>query len=341
MKQRKFIKDHFEQGQNADEIKEKLDVQFGHEAYSISTVYRKIALLKCGYTNLEDAPRAGRGIDEQLLKRISEVLEEEPYSSVRYIANILNSKESTVYRYITLYLHKKYIHTRWIPHSLTDPQKKSRVEGAKELLSVLLKCQKENWRNIITGDSSWFSFSYGVDGAWLDEGENPLEHECGGIYTTKIMVTIIWGVNGIYLIDFLPDDESFNTPYFIQNILIPIHSKKMSIWSESNRRKIWLHLDNSRVHNSTASMKKTAELGFKRAPQPPFSPDISPTDFFLWGDIKEKLKGSKFEDKDELFEAITENAMKISRETKLNVFQHWIERCQYVITHRGNYFNKH
>lgn len=340
MKQRCFIKDHFEQGEHAVEIKEKLDIQFGREVYSISTVYRKIALLKCGQTSLEDAPRAGRSIDEQLLKRISDVLEEEPYSSLRYIANILNSNESTIYRYITLYLHKKYVHTRWIPHSLNDAQKKSRVEGAKELLSVLLSCQKENWRNIITGDSSWFSFSYGIDGVWLDEGESPPEQECGGIYTTKILVTIIWGVNGIYLVDFLPEDESFNTSYFIQNILIPIHSQKMNIWSESHRRKIWLHLDNSRVHNSIESMKKTAEFGFKRAPQPAFSPDIAPTDFFLWGDIKEKLKGSKFDDKDQLFEAITEISNKISREIKLNVFQHWIKRCEYVIKNKGNYFNK-
>mgnify|MGYP006894180539 CR=1 FL=1 len=112
--------------------------------------------------------------------------------------------------------------------------------------------------------------------------------------------------------DFLPEDESFNTSYFIQNILIPIHFQKKNIWSESYRRKIWLKLDNSRVHNSIDSMKKTS--------------DIAPTDFFLWGDIKEKLKGSKFDDKDELFEAITEIANKISREIKLNVFQHWIKR---------------
>lgn len=58
---------------------------------------------------------------------------EKRISSMRYIANILSSTKSTVYGYITFYLHKKYIHARWIPHSLTEAQKKSRVEGAKEL----------------------------------------------------------------------------------------------------------------------------------------------------------------------------------------------------------------
>lgn len=66
MKQRCFIKDHFELGEQDAEIKVKLNIQFGREAYSISTVYKKIAQLKCGQTSLENAPRAGRCIDELL-----------------------------------------------------------------------------------------------------------------------------------------------------------------------------------------------------------------------------------------------------------------------------------
>ena len=63
------------------------------------------------------------------------------------------------------------MHTKWIPHSLTNPQKKLRVNSAKELLTVLLACQKINWLNIITGDQLWFQLSYGIDGAWLNEDD--------------------------------------------------------------------------------------------------------------------------------------------------------------------------
>lgn len=340
MNQRKFIKDHFEFGEDVPEIKNKLDVEFGHQALSISSVYRRVGLLKCGYTELNDAPRPGRGIDEQLLARISTIIEEEPCSSLRYISNALNESESTVYRYLTLYLHKKYMHTKWIPHSLTNPQKKSRVNGAKELLTVLLACQKINWLNIITGDQSWFQLSYGIDGAWLDDGEERPECDGSKIQLTKIMVTFIWGVHGIFLIDFLPEGESYNSSYFIENVLIPIHSKRSEMWRDSKRRLIWLHLDNSKIHNSEASMKKTIEFKFKRAPQPAYSPDISPTDFFMWGYIKDKLKGKIFKDIDALYEAIAEIANGISMELKKEVFNNWIERCKYVISHGGKYYNK-
>lgn len=96
------------------------------------------------------------------------------------------------------------------------------------------------------------------------------------------MVTVIWGIYNIYLINFLPDNESFNSEYFIQNILIPISSEKTKIWSDSIRRKI-LHLDNSPIHNSKVSMEIAFEFGFKKAPHPAFSPDIPPADFILWG----------------------------------------------------------
>ena len=71
---------------------------------------------------------------------------------------------------------------------------------------------------------------------------------------------------------------------------------------DNSRRLIWLHLDNSKLHNSEASMKKTIELKFKLGPQTTYSPDISPKDFFMWGYIKNKLNGKLFKDIDSLYE---------------------------------------
>ena len=105
-------------------------------------------------------------------------------------------------------------------------------------------------------------------------------------------------------------------------------------------KKIWLHLDNSKVHNSILTSQKYNVLGFKRTPQPPYSPDIAPSDFYLFGFLEEKLKGRVFEDMDELFEAIVEILNSISKERLKKVFYHWIERCQWVAHHNGEYFTK-
>ena len=106
------------------------------------------------------------------------------------------------------------------------------------------------------------------------------------IQMQKVMVTIVWGVNGIYIVDFLPYGRSYNSSYFVEHILNRIVETKADIWSESDFKRIWLHLDNCRVHNSKVSIEKYEEYGFKRAPHPVYSLDIAPSDFFLFGYIK-------------------------------------------------------
>lgn len=59
MQQRKLIVEMYEKDASPEQIKNELDIQFGLHAYSISTVCRKIGLLKCGVNILdnEDRPR--------------------------------------------------------------------------------------------------------------------------------------------------------------------------------------------------------------------------------------------------------------------------------------------
>ena len=67
-----------------------------------------------------------------------------------------------------------------------------------------------------------------------------------------------------------------------------------------------MHLDNSKVHNSIMSMKKYDELGFKRPPHPAYSPDVAPSDFYLFGYLEQKLQGKQFNDIEGLEEELHE-----------------------------------
>jgi hypothetical protein len=46
------------------------------------------------------------------------------------------------------------------------------------------------------------------------------------------------------------------------------------------------------------------QSGMKRAPHPPYPPDLAPSDFYLFGHVKGCVAGNAFEDADELFGAI-------------------------------------
>ena len=61
----------------------------------------------------------------------------------------------------------------------------------------------------------------------------------------------------------------------------------------------------------------------KRAPHPPYSPDLAPSDFFLFGFIKSKLLGAKFDTVEDLKEAIEGILEDISPELLNRVFLEW------------------
>ncbi|GFT70950.1 putative DD34D transposase [Trichonephila clavipes] len=60
------------------------------------------------------------------------------------------------------------------------------------------------------------------------------------------------------------------------------------------KKKVLLHQDNAQCHKSMKSMTKLHELGFELLLHPPYTPDLAPSDFFLFSDLKRMLAGQKF-----------------------------------------------
>ena len=81
----------------------------------------------------------------------------------------------------------------------------------------------------------------------------------------------------------------------------------------------------------------TEKYGFKRAPHIAYLLDLAPSDFFLFGYMKEKLKGCSLKSLDDLKEKIYEILSKISREFRKSVFEKWIYRRKIVIAQNGEY----
>jgi hypothetical protein len=80
------------------------------------------------------------------------------------------------------------------------------------------------------------------------------------------------------------------------------------------------------------------ENGLRLAPNPPYSPDLAPSDFFLFGYVKESLKGMVFPSYEALLDAIGEVVTGIESETLTAVFEHWMERLEWVSKNNGDYY---
>ena len=62
--------------------------------------------------------------------------------------------------------------------------------------------------------------------------------------------------------------------------------------------------DNAPIHTSTLSTRKIQHCGLKTLAHPPYSPDLVPSDFYLFNHLKKYLRGKKFDCKEELKEAV-------------------------------------
>ena len=56
----------------------------------------------------------------------------------------------------------------------------------------------------------------------------------------------------------------------------------------------FLQHDNARPCASAATFDAIDSIGFEDAPHPPYSPDLAPSDFGLFGALKKHLKGINF-----------------------------------------------
>ena len=56
---------------------------------------------------------------------------------------------------------------------------------------------------------------------------------------------------------------------------------------------LFLH-DNAPAHRALATQKKLAYLGFRCLDHPPYSPDLAPSDYHLFPELKKRLKGRHF-----------------------------------------------
>jgi histone-lysine N-methyltransferase SETMAR len=110
------------------------------------------------------------------------------------------------------------------------------------------------------------------------------------IQDRKIMVTITWNSLGFPWIMTLPKGRTFNAEYYHNNILVAL----TQLQPEEDGRKLVVHVDNARAHTAQKCRTFCEENGLRLARHPPYSSDLQPSNFFLFGYLKERLKEMVF-----------------------------------------------
>jgi hypothetical protein len=319
-------------------IKSTLDETYGPaNAYSLGSVKYWIREWKEGRVDAHDAERVGRPLSD-LADAIAGFLEAEPFASTKSMAKAFHVSKETIKRNLIECLGFKKYSSKWIPYFLSPEQKEKRVIKAQELLDILLEVQDRGFENIMTGDESWFRMQYFHSCQWAADRADVPRRIRPDISTKKRMVSIFFTGIACVLVDVLPSGTRFNADYFCNMILSKVSNNGRKGSKQKTFKKMMLHMDDCRVHNSKKTEHKLKEMKLRRAPHPAYSPDISPMDFWFFGFSKGKLAGQSFEHELDLENAIRAIAEGVTKSELFEVFLSWIKCLNHVIESGGEYY---
>jgi histone-lysine N-methyltransferase SETMAR len=119
----------------------------------------------------------------------------------------------------------------------------------------------------------------------------------------KVMASVFWDAEGILFIDYLKKGKAITGEYYC-NILTRLDEKMYEQKPGLQKKKIIFHQDNAPAHKSVLVMGKLRDLHYELLEHPPYSPDLAPSDFYLFPKLKIFLAGQRFSSNQEAIAAV-------------------------------------
>ena len=118
-----------------------------------------------------------------------------------------------------------------------------------------------------------------------------------------MLLVVLFDWKGIVHHEFVPRGQMVNKQLY-QEVLArlrdAVRRKRPELWENQT----WmLHHDNAPAHASLLIRSYLAKRQSSVVPYPPNSPDLAPTDFFLFPKLKRTLKGHRFQTIEEIQES--------------------------------------
>ena len=133
---RAYIKARSKLGYSLKKLMTEISTAFGPSCVSYDTVRRWKKKSESVVESIKNAPKSGwpkSASRKEIVSKIKEIIEGDARFTVRDIARKVGISLSTVHLILKKHLKVRKISARWVPHLLTDEQKRQRVKVAKKL----------------------------------------------------------------------------------------------------------------------------------------------------------------------------------------------------------------
>ncbi|UYV65319.1 hypothetical protein LAZ67_3003934 [Cordylochernes scorpioides] len=134
--------------------------------------------------------------------------------------------------------------------------------------------------------------------------------------------------------EFVPQGKTVNAEFY-KEVLRRLHKAV-------NLAQRWrLHHDNAPAHTAFLVTSYLTRIGVEVLPQPPYSPGMSPPDFFLFPKVKRCLRGHSFGDISNIQRAVTKALTGITPTDYSGAYEAWKTRWQRCVDAQGEFFEEY
>ncbi|XP_033610182.1 uncharacterized protein LOC111871520 isoform X2 [Cryptotermes secundus] len=285
---------------------------YGESVMSKTRVYEWYKRFQDGREDVADDERPGRpstSTTDENVEKVKAMIMNDRRITIREVADDVGISIGSCHEIFSNVLGMKRVAAKFVPKLLNFEQKQRRMEVAQESLKEV-NDDAELLKRVITGDETWV---YGYD------------------VETKAQSSQ-WKHPGS------PKGQTVNKEYYLKvqrRLREAIRKKRPDLWKNNS----WLlHHDNAPAHTSLLVREFLAKNNTVTMPQPPYSPDMAPCDFFLFPKIKRTLKGRRFTSIDDIKSASLKELKAIPKIEFEKCFDDWKKRWRKCIISNGDYF---
>ncbi len=332
-------------GYTGTETVDKVRRVFGRSAYARSTIFNWHKAFKTGRTKLGDLVRPGapqRARTRRKIRQCKVLVDGKKNVCVDKLSWTLGISQGSTYRLLTKDLKLKKKAAKLVPHRLTEAQcRKTRFFCQDFLRRTRWFPGFLNW--VLMTDEAWFYLmetgTKQENMQWLSAEENRPQVARRPRNCKKLMVIPFFDRRGLLHVEFY-QNQTINQTLF-RLLLEEVWEHVRVQWGNYlwwNRHKYLLHMDNAPAHSGDMVKWCMENLEWRRLPHPPYSPDLSPCDFFLFPLLNKRLRAREFGDLTLLKLAIERELGDITVEQWRRCFRDWVRRCRKCLAFNGGYF---
>lgn len=346
LEQRAVIRFLLAEDVKTSDILSRMQKQYGDSCMSKANVYRWAQTFKEGRKTLTDEPRSGRPSEAktpELIKMAENMILSDRRVLVDDIAKELEISHGSAWSIVRDDLAYSKVSCRWVPKMLTEDHKTQRLMASRSGLRRFRQDGEAFLSRIVTTDETWVHHyepeSKRQSMEWKHVQSPTKKKFKSQRAVGKVMLTVFWDMKGPVTIDFLQRGTTVNAENYCEllgKVKDDIRSRRRGLLS----RGVILLQDNARPHTAARTLAQIDDMGWELLTHPPYSPDLAPSDYHLFGPLKEHLRGKHFRNDEEVMQASREWLLSQPQEFYAEGIQKLTRRWQTCIDKSGDYVEK-